>query len=670
MNESTLTQSVDNTKIEKTIIEKSEEIFQYILSNHRSMYSARSSFYDSFDSSLGFIGLWNQKVPMEEEFYSYFDKYGLDELKTKDVYLPINQIAAFENIPFINTGKPSAIDDCILLVQTLRDAYFSDSTLTYEKLANDGASLEGVSFTLLLDGESYCYYSYIKSLIDDTLWNRSFFSPEHHDLLKIVSDCSENFYNNGNFNISYQETSSNSELPDFKPLSVSFKLVPTFGDSRNYRMLLNLLNFSRIVHLLSDIYEPISQEVWALYEEQEANSQKKYIEASETFLTALESRIFSTSEDTVAHKTGLKYLEKQNKTSLFKPFEQKENLLPKGTPVFVYSDSKNNWFVLPPTKTRVSLPGLELFGIFYYNKMENNGSKYTHYVHQRDEETGENIGSYEVLFDSEIFHDVLYSHYATDELSPLFDDTKDVVEKYPKFFSKTTLSFDDSLAAPDKKKELKQVPPVNKEVLVSMKNYSEYTRALSLNDLVILNEREDNLWVVKSLPQETISSFTLSRIFDNEEMVLEETEDLLFPSLLDVWGYVKDGENISECDWKILKSYIVKTYDYSDARNKTLLDIAMKTDGINIPREQLSFFTLDTVAYAVHDGDIKMCFDSKGMEKEDISNMFKVGLDRLVNEDSEFFLKMNISPGNKLNIIRQADSFADTAGFGFLYEVL
>lgn len=670
MNESTLTQSVDNTNIEKTIIEKSEEIFQYILSNHRSMYSARSSFYDSFDSSLGFIGLWNQKVPMEEEFYSYFDKYGLDELKTKDVYLPINQIAAFENIPFINTGKPSAIDDCILLVQTLRDTYFSDSTLTYEKLANDGASLEGVSFTLLLDGESYCYYSYIKSLIDDTLWNRSFFSPEHHDLLKIVSDCSGNFYNNGNFNISYQETSSNSELPDFKPLSVSFKLVPTFGDSRNYRMLLNLLDFSRIVHLLSDIYEPISQEVWALYEEQEANSQKKYIEASETFSTALESRIFSASEDTVAHKTGLKYLEKQNKTSLFKPFEQKENLLPKGTPVFVYSDSKNNWFVLPPTKTRVSLPGLELFGIFYYNKMENNGNKYTHYVHQRDEETGENIGSYEVLFDSEIFHDVLYSHYATDELSPLFDTSKDVIEKYPKFFSKTVLSFDDSLAAPDKKKELKQVPPVNKEVLVSMKNYSEYTRALSLNDLVILNEREDDLWVVKSLPQETIPSFTLSRIFDNEEMVYEETEDLLFPSLLDVWGYVKDGENISECDWKILKSYIVKTYDYSDVRNKTLLDIAMKTDGINIPREQLSFFTLDTLAYAVHDGDIKMCFDSKGMEKEDVSNMFKVGLDRLVNEDSEFFLKMNISPGNKLNIIRQADSFADTAGFGFLYEVL
>ena len=130
MNESTLTQSVDNTKIEKTIIEKSEEIFQYILSNHRSMYSARSRFYDSFDSSLGFIGLWNQKVPMEEEFYNYFDKYGLDELKTKDVYLPINQIAAFENIPFINTGKPSAIDDSILLVQALRDTYFSDSTLT------------------------------------------------------------------------------------------------------------------------------------------------------------------------------------------------------------------------------------------------------------------------------------------------------------------------------------------------------------------------------------------------------------------------------------------------------------------------------------------------------------------------------------------------------------
>lgn len=670
MNENTLTQSVDNTKIEKTIIEKSEEIFQYILSNHRSMYSARSSFYDSFDSSLGFIGLWNEKVPMEEEFYNYFDKYGLDELKTKDVYLPINQIAAFENIPFINTGKPSAIDDCILLVQTLRDTYFSDSTLTYEKLANDGASLEGVSFTLLLDGESYCYYSYIKSLIDDTLWNQSFFSPEHHDLLKIISDCSGNFYNNGNFNISYQETSSNSELPDFKPLSVSFKLVPTFGDSRNYRMLLNLLNFSRIVHLLSDIYEPISQEVWALYEEQEANSQKKYIEASETFSTALESRIFSISEDTVTHKTGLKYLEKQNKTSLFKPFEQKENLLPKGTPVFVYSDSKNNWFVLPPTKTRVSLPGLELFGIFYYNKMENNGSKYTHYVHQRYEETGENIGSYEVLFDSEIFHDVLYSHYATDELSPLFDDTKNVLEKYPKFFSKTTLSFDDSLAAPDKKKELKQVLPVNKEVLVSMKNYSEYTRALSLNDLVVLNEREDDLWVVKSLPQETIPSFKLSRIFDNEEMIYEETEDLLFPSLLDVWGYVKDGENISECDWKILKSYIVKTYDYSDTRNKTLLDIAMKTDGINIPREQLSFFTLDTVAYAVYDGDIKICFDSKGMEKEDISNMFKVGLDRLVSEDSEFFLKMNISPGNKLNIIREADSFANTTGFGFLYEVL
>lgn len=670
MNESTFTQSVDNTKIEKTIIEKSEEIFQYILLNHRSMYSARSSFYDSFDSSLGFIGLWNQKVPMEEEFYSYFDKYGLDELKTKDVYLPINQIAAFENIPFINTGKPSAVDDCILLVQTLKDTYFSDSTLTYEKLANGNTSPEEVSFTLLLDGESYCYYSYIKSLIDDALWNRSFFSPEHPDLLKIVSDCSENFYNNGNFNISYQEASSNSELPDFKPLSVSFKLVPNFGNSRNYRMLLNLLNFSRIVHLLSDIYEPISQEVWALYEEQEANSQKKYIEASETFSTALESRIFSISEDTVTHKTGLKYLEKQNKTSLFKPFEQKEALLPKGTPVFVYSDSKNNWFVLPPTKTRVSLPGLELFGIFYYNKMENNGSKYTHYVHQRDEETGENIGSYEVLFDSEIFHDVLYSHYATDELSPLFDTSKDVIEKYPKFFSKTVLSFDDNLAAPDKKKELKQVPPVNKEVLVSMKNYSEYTRALSLNDLVILNEREDDLWVVKSLPQETIPSFTLSRIFDNEEMVYEETEDLLFPSLLDVWGYLKDGENISECDWKILKSYIVKTYDYSDFRNKTLLDIAMKTDGINIPREQLSFFTLDTVAYAVHDGDIKMCFDSKGMEKEDISNMFKVGLDRLVNEDSEFFLKMNISPGNKLNIIRQADSFADTAGFGFLYEVL
>ena len=670
MNESTLTQSVDNTKIEKTIIEKSEEIFQYILSNHRSMYSARSSFYDSFDSSLGFIGLWNQKVPMEEEFYNYFDKYGLDELKTKDVYLPINQIAAFENIPFINTGKPSAIDDCILLVQTLRDTYFSDSTLTYQKLTNDNTSLEGVSFTLLLDGESYCYYSYLKSLIDDALWNRSFFSPEHHNLLKIVGDCSDNFYNNGNFRISYQETSSNSELPDFKPLSVSFTLIPTFGDSRNYKTLLNLLNFSRIVHLLSDIYEPISQEVWALYEEQEANSQKKYIEASETFLTALESRIFSTSEDTVAHKTGLKYLEKQNKTRLFKPFEQKENLLPKGTPVFVYSDSKNNWFVLPPTKTRVSLPDLELFGIFYYNKMENNGNKYTHYVHQRDEETGENIGSYEVLFDSEIFHDVLYSHYATDELSPLFDDTKDVLEKYPKFFSKTTLSFDDSLAAPNKKKELKQVPPVNKEVLVSMKNYSEYTRALSLNDLVVLNEREGDLWVVKSLPQETIPSFTLSRIFDNEEMVLEETEDLLFPSLLDVWGYVKDGENISECDWKILKSYIVKTYDYSDARNKTLLDIAMKTDGINIPREQLSFFTLDTVAYAAHDGDVKMCFDSKGMEKEDISNMFKVGLDRLVNEDSEFFLKMNISPGNKLNIIREADSFANTAGFGFLYEVL
>lgn len=670
MNESTLTQSVDNTKIEKTIIEKSEEIFQHILLNHRNMYSARSSFYDSFNSSLGFIGLWNQKVPMGEEFYNYFDRYGLDELKTKDVYLPINQIAAFENIPFINTGKPSAIDDCILLVQTLRDTYFSDSTLTYEKLANDGASLEGVSFTLLLDGESYCYYSYIKSLIDDTLWNRSFFSPEHHDLLKIVSDCSGNFYNNGNFNISYQETSSNSELPDFKPLSVSFKLVPTFGDSRNYKMLLNLLDFSRIVHLLSDIYEPISQEVWALYEEQEANSQKKYIEASETFSTALESRIFSISEDTVTHKTGLKYLEKQNKTSLFKPFEQKEVLLPKGTPVFVYSDSKNNWFVLPPTKTRVSLPGLELFGIFYYNKMENNGSKYTHYVHQRDEETGENIGSYEVLFDSEIFHDVLYSHYATDELSPLFDTSKDIIEKYPKFFSKTVLSFDDSLAAPDKKKELKQVSPINKEVLVSMKNYPEYTHALSINDLVILNEREDDLWIVKSLPQETIPSFTLSRIFDNEEMVLEETEDLLFPSLLDVWGYVKDGENISECDWKILKSYIVKTYDYSDARNKTLLDIAMKTDGINIPREQLSFFTLDTVAYAVHDGDIKMCFDSKGMEKEDISNMFKVGLDRLVNEDSEFFLKMNISPGNKLNIIREADSFANTAGFGFLYEVL
>ena len=542
--------------------------------------------------------------------------------------------------------------------------------MTYEKLANGNTSPEEVSFTLLLDGESYCYYSYIKSLIDDALWNRSFFSPEHPDLLKIVSDCSENFYNNGNFNISYQEASSNSELPDFKPLSVSFKLVPTFGNSRNYRMLLNLLDFSRIVHLLSDIYEPISQEVWALYEEQEANSQKKYIEASETFSTALESRVFSISEDTVTHKTGLKYLEKQNKTSLFKPFEQKEALLPKGTPVFVYSDSKNNWFVLPPTKTRVSLPGLELFGIFYYNKMENNGSKYTHYVHQRDEETGENIGSYEVLFDSEIFHDVLYSHYATDELSPLFDTSKDVIEKYPKFFSKTVLSFDDNLAAPDKKKELKQVPPVNKEVLVSMKNYSEYTRALSLNDLVILNEREDDLWIVKSLPQETIPSFTLSRIFDNEEMVLEETEDLLFPSLLDVWGYVKDGENISECDWKILKSYIVKTYDYSDFRNKTLLDIAMKTDGINIPREQLSFFTLDTVAYAVHDGDIKMCFDSKGMEKEDISNMFKVGLDRLVNEDSEFFLKMNISPGNKLNIIRQADSFASTAGFGFLYEVL
>ena len=669
MNESTLTQSVDNTKIEKTIIQKSEEIFQYILLNHRSMYSARGSFYDSLNSSLGFIGLWNQKVPMEEEFYNYFDKYGLNELKTKDVYLPINQIAAFENIPFINTGRPSAIDDSILLVQALRDTYFSDSTLTYQKLASNDASLEGVSFTLLLDGESYCYYSYIKSLIDDALWNRSFFSPEHQDLIKIVNDCSEFFHNN-NFRISYQETSSNSELPDFKPLSVSFTLVPTFGDSRNYKMLLNLLNFSRIVHLLSDIYEPISQEVWALYEEQEANSQKRNIEASETFLAALESRVFSTSEDTVAHKTGLKYLEKQNKTSLFKPFEQKENLLPKGTPVFVYSDSKNNWFVLPPTKTRVSLPGLELFGIFYYNKMENNGNKYTHYVHQRDEESGENIGSYEVLFDSEIFHDVLYSHYATDELSPLFDDTKDVVEKYPKFFSKTTLSFDDSLAAPDKKKELKQVPPVNKEVLVSMKNYPEYTRALSLNDLVILSEREDDLWVVKSLPQETIPSFTLSRIFDNEEIIHEETDDLLFPSLFDVWGYVKDGENISECDWKILKSYIVKTYDYSDDRNKTLLDIAMKTDGINIPHEQLSFFTLDTVAYAVHDGDIKMCFDSKGMEKEDISNMFKVGLDRLVNEDSEFFLKMNISPGNKLNIIRQADSFANTAGFGFLYEVL
>lgn len=670
MNDSTLTQSVDNTKIEKTIIEKLEEIFQHVLLNHRDMYSARSSFYDSFDSSLGFIGLWNQKVPMEEEFYNYFNRYQLDELKTKDVYLPINQIAAFENIPFINTGKPSAIDDCILLVQTLKDTYFSDSTLTYQKLTNNETSFEGVSFKLLLDGESYCYYSYLKSLIDDTLWNRSFFSPEHHNLLKIVSDSSEEFYNNNNFNISYQETSSNSELPEFKPLSVSFTLIPTFGDLRNYKMLLNLLNFSRVVHLLSDIYEPISQEVWALYEEQEANSQKKYIEASETFSTALESRIFSISEDTVTHKTGLKYLEKQNKTSLFKPFEQKENLLPKGTPVFVYSDSKNNWFVLPPTKTRVSLPDLELFGIFYYNKMENNGSKYTHYVHQRDEETGENIGSYEVLFDSEIFHDVLYSHYATAELSPIFDTSKDVIEKYPKFFSKTILSFDDSLAASDKKKELKQVPPVNKEVLVSMKNYSEYTRALSLNDLVILNEREDDLWVVKSLPQETIPSFTLSRIFDNEEMVLEETEDLLFPSLLDVWEYVKDGENISECDWKILKSYIVKTYDYSDARNKTLLDIAMKTDGINIPREQLSFFTLDTVAYAVHDGDIKMCFDSKGMEKEDISNMFKVGLDRLVNEDSEFFLKMNISPGNKLNIIRQADSFASAEGFGFLYEVL
>lgn len=670
MNESTLTQSVDDTKIEKTIIEKVEEIFQHILLNHRDMYSARGSFYDSFDSSLGFIGLWNQKVPMEEEFYNYFDRYQLDELKTKDVYLPINQIAAFENIPFINTGKPSAIDDSILLVQTLKDTYFSDSTLTYQKLTSNNASLEGVLFTLLLDGESYCYYSYIKSLIDDALWNRSFFSPEHRNLLKIVSDCSEDFYNNNNFRISYQETNSNSELPDFKPLSVSFKLVPTFGNSQNYRMLLNLLNFSRIVHLLSDIYEPISQEVWALYEEQEANSQKKYIEAFETFSTALESRIFSTSEDTVAHKTGLKYLEKQNKTSLFKPFEQKENLLPKGTPVFVYSDSKNNWFVLPPTKTRVSLPGLELFGIFYYNKMENIGSKYTHYVHQRDEETGENIGSYEVLFDSEIFHDVLYSHYATDELSPLFDDTKDVIEKYPKFFSKTVLSFDDSLAVPDKKKELKQVPPVNKEVLVSMKNYSEYTRALTLNDLVVLNEREDDLWVVKSLPQETTPSFKLSRIFDNEEIFHEKTEDLLFPSLIDVSGYVKDGENISESDWKILKSYIVKTYDYSDDRNKTLLDIAMKTDGINIPREQLSFFTLDTVAYAVHDGDIKICFDSKGMEKEDISNMFKVGLDRLVSEDSEFFLKMNISPGNKLNIIREADSFVNTAGFGFLYEVL
>lgn len=677
------TVSLNSENTEKNMYsQKESRIFNAILDRNGAINFQR--LITTINESIDFVALFNRNTPKKEVVFGYLANYNLEDNIKKDVYLPISQIDAFENISFLANSNSLFLENMKEFFEIFVPIMFPDSTLS-SHISSEGSDDE-IFFEIKLKSKAYCYYTYIKKLMDDVLWNQSFFSVMHKGILDFADIVTRDFFSDESIVAEVSQEPLLTEvsgLPEFNPLNIKFSIKANRDYSNNYDIISTILDFSRLVNFLFDIYEPISQEIWSLYEEQEKEMMEINTQSVNLFADTLSTRVVPVNSDTIIHKTGLKYLQNQKLTEVFVPFDKKKALLPEKTPVFIYIDSKSDWHMLPPVLSENKIPGLEFFGVFYYDTVEKVANNYIHYVYQQDKKTGENIGRYEASFDEKLFMDVIEDNYSEGHLLSKLEQSKLAVEKYPKIFSKTEIHFEKTNSTIKKINELEFSRQIYEDVNIFDKE--NVSHVLSTNDFVMTTD-ESGLFFVKGLPGIAGGEILLHSVKCNEEidssafvtmvekgnkstdwsLAPEDKESLIYPTLLELREEISKMTEIPLSISRLMTKFVFK-YEDSDIKNIVIFEIAKKTTGVNILTNQFNFVILGDIAYASYGDDIQFTFDATDLSVGALGDFFKEKLDIKVEENSDYFNNFNISSGTKLFMIYK-DVEMNHLG-GFLYNV-
>lgn len=407
-----------------------------------------------------FLELYESRPQTWEQMERYLRRYGINYLG-RTVYKPIRQIAAFENLVLPHSWHEHQARYARDFVWVFLQVFFSGETITRE----------GEVFRLRFRSPEYRRSYYLKRLSEDPTWSDTFFSREHPEMLRIMSEQNPEECFNGLVDYRGMETvtvegeeGQSYEAPlimiDLSDRGLGINRSPMASSEllgNLYRNLRGLLDFGRGIHFLSDVYRPFYQEVWALYEAEEERHKEEYEQAVERFTEALEQRILPVSE--LGHKTAQADAEKNNIAEVFVPFEEKKDLLPTGTPVYVYMNQAGDWLIYPPTSRPFVNQELTYCGIFSY--LNYNEGRKQHYVAQLNSQEGDGA-EYMAAVKLDDYNRILREHYADWEHYSAVENGLRLLASYPKTFAKSTLTFEatEGLILPEETQGIRPAEPV------------------------------------------------------------------------------------------------------------------------------------------------------------------------------------------------------------------